>query len=391
MRILMIHNYYQCRGGEDESAEQELQLLKAYGHEVQFYSRHNNEIKSFCPLRKGLLFFETSWSLKSYREIKEIIRKFNPDIAHFHNIFPLISPSAYYACMESGVPVVQTLRDWRLLCPLGWFFRNGAICEECFKRSLFRGILHGCYHESHIQTIPIVLMLKVHRLLNTWQKKVDAFITLTDFSSRKFIEGGLPATKIFTRPNFLAKDPGIGESARNYALFVGRLSMEKGVITLLKAWKELPEIPLKIVGEGPLRPRLERYIREHALTQVELIGYVPLDVVFECLKKSLFIVMPSTSQETFGRIIIEAYATGTPVIASRIGAIIDLVEEGKTGLLFKPCDPDDLLAKVQYTLEHPTEVANWRQEARYTFEQKFSSEVAYKRLMEIYRWGMRMK
>lgn len=381
----MVHNYYQQWGGEDEATEQELQLLKRHNHQVRLYCRHNDEIKAFSALRKGLLFFEPTWSLRSYREIKHVIREFKPEIAHFQNFFPLVSPSAYYACAESGVPVVQTLHDYRLLCPIGWFVRSGEVCEACLAYSLWRGVLYGCYHGSRIQTASIALMLTIHRLLKTWLRKVDVYIALTEFSRRKFIEGGLPESKIFVRPNFLDKDPGLGEPVREeYALFVGRLSPEKGLVTLLEAWRNQPDLPLRIVGDGPLRPWIEEYIGQNELGQIELVGFVPLQRVLQYLQKALFLVMPSVWYETFGRTIIEAYATGTPVIASRLGAMVDLVEEGETGLLFNPGEPGDLAARVQYALEHPEEMARWGREARYVFEQKYSSDSAYKTLMEIY-------
>ena len=384
MRILVVHNFYQQGGGEDESTKCELHLLRKRGHDVRLYSRHNDEIKTYSLLRKGLLFFEPMWSWKSYREVKRVIQEFKPEVVHFQNFFPLVSPSAHYACAESDIPIIQTLHNYRLLCPVGSFFRNGGVCEECLVHSLWRGVRYGCYHDSRIQIASIVLMLKTHRLLNTWQERVDAFITLTDFSRRKFIEEGLPASKLFIRPNFLHKDPGIGRGLRHYALFVGRLSEEKGLTTLLEAWRGLPEVPLKIIGDGPLRPQLEEFVRQHALMQIELVGFVPADVVLEYLKRASFLVMPSVWYETFGRTIMEAYATGTPVIASRLGAMADLVEEGRTGLLFNPGDADDLIAKVQYALEYPAERLHWGREARRAFEQKYSADVAYEKLMEIY-------
>ncbi|MEM1589791.1 MAG: glycosyltransferase [Candidatus Bathyarchaeia archaeon] len=384
MRILMLHNYYQHWGGEDASTEQELRLLRRHGHEVLFYSRHNNEIKSFSLFRKALLFFEASWSLKSYNEIKKLIRDFQPDVAHFHNFFPLISPSAYYACAEMGIPVIQTLHDYRLLCPTGWLFRDGRVCEDCFSNSLWHGIKFGCYHNSRTQTAAVALMLKTHRILRTWYDKVDAFIALTDFSRRKFIEAGIPKFKIFVRPNFLEGDPGIGESSREYALFVGRLSPEKGLETLLKAWHSLPDIPLKIIGDGPMRSWVEEYIKQNRLKNIELIGFVRGDLIWGYLKKAFFLIIPSVWYECLPRTIIEAYATGTPVIASRLGSMEDLVEDGRTGLLFNPGAPNDLAAKVRFAVKHPNDLMQWGQRARYVFEQKYSSDNAYNSLMEIY-------
>jgi glycosyltransferase involved in cell wall biosynthesis len=385
MRILMVHNYYQRWGGEDESTEHELRLLKERGHKVWLYSRHNDEIKMLSLFRKGFLFFEPTWSWKSYREMKQVIQEFKPEVIHFQNFFPLVSPSAHYARAESDVPIIQTLRNYRLLCPIGSFFRNGEVCEECLVHSLWRGIRYGCYHDSRIQTASIALMLKAHRLLNTWQKRVDTFITLTEFSRHKFIKGGLPALKLFIRPNFLDRDPGIGDQLRDYALFVGRLSEEKGLTTLLEAWRGLPEVPLKIIGDGPLRPQLERFARQHTLTQVELVGFVPRDVVLDYLKRASFLVMPSVWYETFGRTIIEAYATGTPVLASRLGAMAEIVEDGCTGLLFTPGDPVDLAAKVEWAWAHPNQMWKMGWEARREYEAKYTAEKNYDALIEVYR------
>lgn len=383
MRVLLLHNYYQQWGGEDASTEQDLRLLQRYGHQVHFYQRHNDIIKDFSPLRKGALFFEPTWSLRSYREIRKVIQQFRPDVAHFQNFFPLISPSGHYACKALGVPVVQSLRNYRLLCPLGVFFRDGTICEECLRRSLWSGISYGCYHDSRLQTLSTALMLASHRLLKTW-KRVEAYIALTPFSRDKFVEGGLPASKIFVRPNFLQQDPGVGVSTREGAVFVGRLSPEKGLATLLKAWRKLGNVPLKIVGTGSMRPWIEGYIRQHNMGQVVLTGFLNVRGVLEQVKQARFLVMPSIWYETFGRTIIEAYATGTPVIASDLGAMADLVEDHETGLLFTPGNPVDLVKRVHYTLEHPSEVMRWGLAARKRFEQEYSATEAYERLMLIY-------
>ena len=260
MRILVVHNYTQQRGGADEAAEQEVELLRKHGHEVKLYSRHNGEIIKFSILKKVAFFLEPTWSRKTYREIGKTLADFNPDLVHFHSFFPLISPSAYYAISERNIPIVQTLHEYRLVCPTGWLFRDNRVCNDCIQHSLWRGIFYACYHNSHIQTASVALMLSVHRLLKTWQKKVNIFIALTDFARIKFIEGGIPENKIVIRPNFLATDPIICQSERKYALYVGRLSSEKGLVTLLQAWKDLPNIPLKIVGEGPLKSWVKGYI-----------------------------------------------------------------------------------------------------------------------------------
>jgi glycosyltransferase involved in cell wall biosynthesis len=227
-------------------------------------------------------------------------------------------------------------------------------------------------------------MLKTHRLANTWVDKVDAYITLSEFTRRKFIEGGLPETRLFVRPNFLFEDPGIGDHDREYVLFIGRLSPEKGVMTMIEAWKNHSNIPLKIIGDGPQRPEIEEKIDRDQLNQIELLGFLPLDDVFKALKKALFLVMPSVWYETFGRTIMEAYATGTPVIASRLGAMEEIIIEERTGLLFTPGDALDLSKQVQYAIDHPLELRSWGTQARSQYEQNYTADNAYEKLISIY-------
>lgn len=384
MRILMLHNYYQQRGGEDESTEQELTLLKQQGHKVYFYNRHNDEIKTYHWLQKGPLFFKPTWATDSYTQIRNIIQTFQPDIAHFQNFFPLISPSAYYACHEEGVPIIQMLRNYRLLCANSYFFRDGQVCEDCLNHSLWHAIRHKCYRDSRIQTLSLVFMLTTHRLLKTWTDKINAFITLTQFSRHKFIEGGLPAAKIFVRPNFLATDPGSSDEAGQYALFVGRLEEPKGIPFLLNAWRNLPAIPLKIVGDGPLFHWAKDYIAEHHLTHIEMVGKIPLSDVLTYMQKARFLVMPSRWYETFGRTIIEAYATGTPVLVSRLGAMTELVKEEQTGFTFALDDVEDLTKKANWLWLHPEKSQEMGKLARQEFENNYTAAKNYENLMQIY-------
>ena len=293
MHVLMVHNYYQQPGGEDESAEQETSLLQQHGHAVHLFSRHNDEIDSYSPVQKAQLFFETTWSFNSYRQIKEILLSLDIDIVHIQNFFPLVSPSLFYACNELNIKTICMLHNYRLLCPNSIFYRDGHICQDCLGGTLWNGIIHRCYHESALQTSSVALMLKAHRAINTWTEKVDAFVTLTDFARGKFIEGGLPPSKLFVRPNFLVEDPGIGEHDREYAIFIGRLVPEKGIMTLIDAWKNHPSVALKIIGEGPLRQQIEEVIRFYKLNQIELLGHMPFSEVMMYLKKASFLVMPS--------------------------------------------------------------------------------------------------
>ena len=384
MRILMLHNYYQRRGGEDESAEQEVTLLKAKGHDVLFYVKHNEEIRFYSPLQKALLLTRPTWSVSTRRDVEALIRESRPDIVHVQNFFPLISPSIYYTCQKSGIPVVQTLRNYRLLCPNGFFLRQGTVCEECLAHSLLRSIRYGCYRQSRAQTAAVALMLQIHRWLKTWRTKVDVFITPTHFARQKLIKGGLPASRIVVRPNFLLEDPGMGRHRGDYAVFVGRLSVEKGLTMLFEAWRQLPHYPLKIIGDGPLRKALEQYVRENRLDQVEFLKFRPLEEVTDYLKEARVLIMPSIWYETFGRVVMEAYAVGTPVIVSRLGAMAELVRDGKTGFLFEPGSTDDLAEKIRYSFEHPRGAQRLSEQARQEFKAKYTGEVAYRRLMHIY-------
>lgn len=388
MRILMIHNYYQLRGGEDESAEQDVSLLQNHGHDVRLYSRHNDEIKSYSSLRKCFLLLEPTWSTATFREIKHVVREFRPDIVHVQNFFPLISPAVFYACAALRVPVINTLRNYRLLCPVALFFRDGNICEECLKHSVWKGTRYACYHDSCLQTAAISLMLAIHRRLKTWNRKIDLFMVLSEFSRRKFIEGGLPDDLIVVRPNFVENDPGMGGGKREGAVFVGRLSPEKGLKFLLRAWKELHEIPLTVIGDGPLGSWAEDFIRENRMDKVRLVGRYPQTDVLTALKSVHFLIMPSLCYESFGRTIIEAYAAGTPVIAARLGAMADLVEEGQTGLLFRAGDVEDFIKKVRLAFGKLDTAGDWGRQARLTFETKYSSKTAYENLIQIYEKAM---
>jgi glycosyltransferase involved in cell wall biosynthesis len=386
MIILVAHNFYKQPGGEDECVTAEAAVLKAHGHEVIQYCVHNDSIDGMNQLK---LASKAIWSQSTYHELRELIRMHRPQIAHFHNTFPLISPAAYYAARAEKVPVVQTLHNFRLLCPQALFFRNGRICMDCLGRSIpWPGVLHKCYRGSRSASAVVGTMLGVHRALGTWRHAVDTYIALTEFSREKFIEGGLPQHKIHIKPNFVYSDPGPGAGTGGYGVFVGRLSEEKGLNTLLKAWQLLGgSVPLKIVGDGPLAGLVaDAAAKDSAITW---LGRMPAKDVYALVGQAVFLVFPSNCYETFGRVVIEAFAKGTPVIASNLGSMAELVEHGRTGLLFEPANAVDLASALRGLLARPLELKSMRLAARQEYEEKYTAESNYRALMAIYEQACR--
>ncbi len=382
MRILAVHNYYQQPGGEEQIFNTEATLLQSYGHEVVRYTLNNDQIAGMNSL---VLAKNTLWNQAVYQELRSLIRQERPQVAHFHNTFPLISPAAYYAAKDEGVAVVQTLHNYRLLCPNALFFRAGRVCEDCLGKPFpLPGIIHGCYRGSRAASAMVASTISFHSLLGTWSKAVDVFIAYSRFAMQKFIEGGLPAEKLAFKTNFLHPAPDPGEGKGGYGLFVGRLSVEKGLGVMLDAWRQLGgRIPLKILGDGPMAGLVKEAMQE--MPEIEWLGRRSLEEVYEFVGNAAFLVFPSEWYETFGRVAIEAFARGTPVVASNIGAITELVEHQRTGMHFRPSDPADLATQINWLLNHPQNLSRMRQAARAEFEAKYTAADNYKRLMEIYQ------
>jgi glycosyltransferase involved in cell wall biosynthesis len=381
MKVLLLHNFYQQPGGEDQVFKHESALLKEYGHQVVQFSVHNNQIDALSRVQ---LTTSTIWNRSVYSDLRELIRSERPQIAHFHNTFPLISPAAYYAAKDENIPVVQTLHNYRLFCPSGVFFRDGRICEDCLgKFTSWPGIIHSCYRGNSAATSVVALMLSIHRLLSTWISKVDVYIALTTFARQKFIEGGLPASKIVVKPNFIHPIPKIENTQGIYALFVGRLVQEKGIRILLNAWRKIgAQIPLKIVGDGPLASEVSVMAKEHS--SIEWFRSQSHDAISSLMKSALTLIIPSLWYEGFPMVVAEAYAEGLPVIASSLGSLSGLVVHGRTGRHFKPGDSEDLCVQVEWILNHREEHSQMRKEARKEFELKYTAEQNYTMLMEIY-------
>ena len=382
MKALLTHNFYRYAGGEDHVYRDETWLLREHGHQVVNYELSNTAIDS---MGKFSIARNTFWNDTTYREVRNLIQQEAPDLLHSTNAFPLMSPSLYAAANHEGLPVVQSLHNYRLFCPGSTLLRNNVICEKCVgKRFAVSAVIHRCYQESYIASAVSATMHAYQWLRGTWTESVTQFIALTNHSREKFIEAGLPEDRIAVKPNFLRLDPGFKSLKQNYAIFVGRLSPEKGISVLLDAWKTLAgELPLKIIGEGPLENEVATACS--TLENVEYVGQQPFDKVLEMIGSARMLIFPSIWYETFGRSMIEAKAVGTPAIASNMGAMAELNTHMKTGLLFEPGKKDDLIAKVRMLLANPKLETSLALKGREQFEQNFTAKINLNLLLAIYQ------
>lgn len=385
MKIVLVHNLYQQPGGEDIVFDSEKRLLERAGHQVISYVRSNMELDNASIVERIAIAPQMLWSSKTRNEFAAILEKERPDVVHVHNTFMVISPSIYWACRQYEVPVVQTLHNFRLLCPAASFYRDGKFCRECVDRTLLQSIRHGCYRNSRAATAGVALMLAVHRTLQTWRKSITRFITLTDFARRRFVEAGLPAERCVVKPNFVDPDPKERSGPGEYAIYVGRFMENKGLGTLLKAWTQLPApYPLHIVGDGPERSALAAQTREYKLSGITFRGRLSHAEAIEAVKGARFSIVPSTWYEGLPMCILEAFACGTPVLCSRIGGLPEIVEDHVTGLHFVPGDASDLASKVAWAWNHAEEIVRMGHAARRKYEAHYTAEKNYTLLLRIY-------
>ena len=382
MRVLLVHNRYQHAGGEDVVFNAELDLLRHHGHDVMEYREDNRELGTDS---KTQIAVKSIWSHDSQRRISKLLQSQTCDIAHFHNTWFRISPAVYYTCRRMRVPVVQTLHNFRLLCPAATFYRKDQVCEKCLNRTLpWPGMVHACYRQSHVQSAVISTMLAIHRVFGTWKSQVNQYIALTQFAREKFKGGGIPEKKISVKPNFIRVDPGRKAELGDYALFIGRLVPEKGVRTMMHAWQNISEIPLKIAGTGPLFDEMQAYTDERGLKSIEFLGQQPHDRVISLMKRARVLVFPSVWYEGFPMTIVEAFACGLVVISSRLGSMEEIIDDQRTGLHFSPGDSDDLATKIDWAWRHPERLTEIGKGARLEYEAKFTNATNYKILIDIY-------
>jgi glycosyltransferase involved in cell wall biosynthesis len=382
MRIAICHNYFRERGGEDQVFEDELELLTSHGHDVATFIRHNNDVSGLATTVKAAI--GTPWNRGAASEIEDLVRKTKADVVHFHNWLPQISPAGFYAARRVGAAVVQTLHNYRWTCPKGTLFRDGEVCEDCVgKKVPWPAIRHSCYRDSAVGSGVVAAALGLHNALKTCQKVIDSFIAPGSFIKGKLAAIGIPEDRIFIKPNFLTGDPGPGSGSGGYMMYLGRLSPEKKIDTLLAAWQRLDgKIPLKISGTGPLRPMVEEAAAKDP--SIEYLGFAPDEDLDELIGNARALIFTSGAYEAQPMVILQSYTRGTPVIAGRLGSMTNLIEDGITGWHFAPGEPHDL-ARVAATVFDPeNDLTHIRQNARDKYLKDFTAGSNYDRMIEIY-------
>lgn len=377
MRILVVHNAYQQRGGEDAVVQTEVGLLQAHGLDVRLYGRHNDEVQAQGALRTAA---DALWSRRTTREVEELLHRWRPDLVHAHNTFPLISPSLHWAARRARVPVVQTLHNFRLLCLQGTMLRDDRPCTRCVGRAPLAGVAHGCYRGSRAQSAVLAASLMLHRGLGTWSRCVDRFVALTPFCRDQLVAGGIEASRITVEPNFVDL-PEPAPQERQGLLYVGRLSPEKGTAVLAQALQGLQGLragSVRVAGAGPQQGLFE------GLAACRPLGPLPPSEVAREMGQAIALVLPSTCYEGFPRALVEAYASALPVIASRLGSLADLVEHGVTGLLVEPADPAALAQAMQWALAHPERMREMGRAARARYEALYTPRQALSRRLALY-------
>jgi glycosyltransferase involved in cell wall biosynthesis len=385
MKVLLAHNKYRTSApsGEDIAVGNERRMLESRGVEVVAFERCNDDLDDSSLMSKTAIAVNTIWSQRSRSELRQVLRKARPDIVHVHNTFSMLSPSVYGACKAEGVPVVQTLHNFRFFCPSALFLRDGKPCEDCLDKSLLQSVRYRCYRGSLGATATLAAMLTLHRTIGTYSRDIDRYITLTQFARRKVAKGGIAEHKLVVKPNFVPNPPPPGRGDGGYVVFVGRLLEGKGTETLVAAWRNLPSVKLKIIGDGALRPGLEAIARSENLN-IEFAGMQNRAVVLEAVSNAQLLIVPSEWYEGFPMVIAESFACGTPVLASSIGSLEELVDEGVTGRKFTAADSEGLANAVRVMSADGPGLHRMRINARAYFDAHLTEQANYTELMNIY-------
>jgi len=391
LSIVMFHNYYQHSGGEDVATETDINILQKAGHKISFIQEDNDQIKNFSALEKLKLFLRTAWNQEQYYDLKSRLEQITPDLLHVQNFFPLFSPSVHAVAKSLNIPNIQHLHNFRLGCLNGYLLRNENICEVCVGKNPWQGVAYRCYRNSVPASLAVWNLITYNRWRKTWEKDVDAFITPSQFAAQKLIEIGIPENRLYVKPN-VTPDPLLEETIPPFPqeptfLFIGRLSPEKGVMNLLNAWEKLAKLQwkLNIVGDGEQRVTLEQFVTEKSLTNVYFLGYQSKTEVVKNIKTATAIVVPSQWYETFGRVVIEAFACGRPVLASNLGALAELIQDHETGFLISHNTLENWVEFLEWSGNHPLEIKEMGRKARQIYQEKYTPEVNYQQIMRIYQ------
>ena len=389
MRVLLLHNKYKEIGGEDAVLCAERALLLNYGHEVELLIFDNNEIKTVVD--KLLAASGLIYNSSSARKLRKKIEEFSPDIIHVHNFVPLASPSVFFIASQFHIPVILTLHNYRLICPSFTLFHKNKIYEKSLHAFFpIDAILKGVYRGSISQTAAVAVMTAIHKILGTWKSKIDIYIALTHFARKKFETSSLsiPANRLVVKPNFV-EDHGPGDRKRkDFFLFVGRLTEEKGISTLLEA-SSLATFKLVIVGDGPMRKQVEEFAKKNS--NVRYVGFQDKPAVIDYMKTCRALVFPSIWYECFPITILEAFCAGTIVVASRLGGMAEIIEHKINGLHFEAGDARDLVARIAEISDSPAYLETMSANARLTYLSHYTPEKNYLRLMEIYDYAFAIK
>jgi glycosyltransferase involved in cell wall biosynthesis len=356
-------------------------LLEARGCDVVRYVRHSEDTERMSSLET---LRRTFWNARTYHDLRRLIREEAPDVVHCTNTFPIISPAAYEAARDEGVPVVQSLHNFRAICANSLFLRRGRPCEDCLGKSLaWPGVVHRCYRNSHLASAAMAALIARQRRRRATGDPVAVYIALSEFSRARFLAAGFPPERVVVKPNFVDPDPGPGDGSGEYAVFVGRLSEEKGLDVMLDAWSRRADLPpLKVIGDGPLVQHVMRAEARDA--RIDWLGRLSVEQVYELIGRATCLILPSRCYENCPKTILEAYSRGTPVVASRLGAMREYVKDGETGLQFQPGDPDDLALKVQSLSSAREPYWTTRFNARQEYERRYTAEINFETLVRVY-------
>ncbi len=385
MNILLCHNFYRSKGGEDRCVELLSELLTSKGHTVLPFFKYSRSFEAYGVVKRSMLPFEILYSLSSRSAVRSLVRANLPQLAYIHNLYPFISPSILSILRDHSIPVIMTMHAYKPLCTNGLFFTKGRVCEKCGNGNYIHSIINNC-RGSYVESIVYATAFMIHKQIKLIEPYVDIFVTPSEFLKEKLIQYGFMGKKIIVIPNFILMEKNIElkSSGKDYVIYFGRLSAEKGMIALLNAAQLIPHVQIVIVGDGPLRTNVLNHLNEQRLKNVQYLGYLSGNDLWSVIAGAKFTIVPSESYETFPYSAIESFYFGKPVIASRIGGLPEIIEDGINGLLFNPGDAVDLSQKIDDLWTQPDKVAEFGLNAERKAMSQYTPERFYERLLNLF-------